>query len=71
MSKINLIDDIMRNTDDDIIEFLTEEVGRIRMAYNNALQEKSPELIYASRTNLEIVYGVLKALRSRNAEKHV
>ena len=71
MSKINLIDDIMKNTDDDIIEFLTEEVGRIRMAYINASEVNSPELIYMSRNNLEIVYGVLKALRSRNAEKHV
>ncbi len=71
MSKINIIDDIMKNTDDDIIEFLTEEVGRIRMSYINASEENSPELIYMSRANLEIVYGVLKALRSRNAEKHV
>lgn len=71
MSKINLVDSVMHNTDDDIIEFLTDEMGRVRMTYVNAIEKNTPELIYASKPDVELIYGVLKALRDRNAEKRV
>lgn len=71
MSKINLVDDIMKNTDDDIIEFLTDEMGKVRMTLVNSVSNNAPELVYTTKADVELVYGVLKALRDRNAEKRV
>ena len=69
MAKINLINDILRHDDKEIIEFLADEVGRIRMATTYAAENQNPEYVYAVKGNLEIVCGVLKELNRRNKEK--
>lgn len=69
MAKINLVNDILRHDNNEIIEFLADEVGRIRLATTHAVEEQNPEYAYAVKGNLEIVYGVLKELNRRNKEK--
>lgn len=69
MAQINLVDEIIKHDDAEIIEFLAEEVGRIRMATTYAVENQNPEYAYAVKGNLEIVYGVLRELNRRNKEK--
>ena len=69
MEKINLIDDILKHDEAEIIEFLADEVGKIRFATVQAVEEQNPDYMYAFKGNLEIVYGVLRELNRRNKEK--
>lgn len=69
MAKINLVNDILKHDEREIIDFLAEEVGRIRLATTHAVEDQNPEYAYAVKGNLEIVYGVLKELNRRNKEK--
>ena len=69
MEKVNLIDDILKHDDNEIIDFLADEVARIRMATTYAIENQNPDYMYATKGNLEIVYGVLKELNRRNKEK--
>lgn len=69
MEKINIIDDVLKHDEREIIDFLAEEVGRIRMATTSAVENQNPDYVYAVKGNLEIVYGVLRELNRRNKEK--
>ena len=69
MAKINVVNDILRHGDKEIIEFLADEVSMIRLATTHAMEAQNPEYAYAIKGNLEIVYGVLKELNRRNKEK--
>lgn len=69
MAKINLVDDILKHDDEEIIEFLTDELGKIRLSFVNAIEKGEPENIYASKGSVETAYGVLRELNRRNQEK--
>lgn len=69
MAQINLVDEIIKHDDAEIIEFLAEEVGRIRMATTYAVENQSPEYMYAVKGNIEVINGVLRELNRRNKEK--
>lgn len=71
MEKINIIDDITKHDDAAIIEFLTDEVGRIRMAFISAIEKEDPALVFTTKGEVEIAYGVLRELNRRNKEKAV
>lgn len=66
MSKINLTDEILKHTDEEIIEYLTDEMATIKRLYTKATKEKAPELLYVTATNLDDVYRILVALNGRN-----
>ena len=42
MEKINIIDDVLKHDEREIIDFLAEEVGRIRMAATYAVENQNP-----------------------------
>lgn len=72
MEKIDLIDEIMKHTDDEIIKFLSDKMTDIRRTYS-AVESTGEhiELLLTEMGDIDLVYDVLKALNRRNAEKYV
>ena len=66
MSRINVAADILKHSDEEIIEYLAEETKAIRAAFNAAQKANRPELLYVTRVDLEIVTTVLNELDKRN-----
>lgn len=69
MASINLTDEIMRHSDDEIIAYLADELATIKRIYARATKESSPELLYMAAPNLDGVYSVVAALNRRNEER--
>ncbi len=69
MAQINLVDEIVKHDDAEIIEFLADEVGKIRMAFITATEKGDPASVYTAKGGVETVYGVLRELNRRNKEK--
>lgn len=63
MAKINLVDEVLKHSDDEIIEYLYGLVAGIRRQYNNI---EDPMWLLASCGEVEQVYSVLKGLKERN-----
>ena len=68
---INIVEDILKHDDADIIEYLANELGTVRSGYNKAMKENSPERLMAYGGSISIVYAVLAALDKRNKEHRV
>jgi uncharacterized protein YqeY len=66
MSRINVAADILKHSDEEIIEYLAEEAKAIRATFNAAQKANRPELLYATRVDLEIITTVLNELDKRN-----
>ena len=66
MARINVAADILKHSDEEIIEFLTEEAKAIRATFNAAQKDNRPELLYVTRVDLEIITNVLIELDKRN-----
>lgn len=66
MARINVAVDILKHSDEEIIEFLAEEAKAIRMTFNSAQKDNRPELLYVTRVDLEIITNVLIELDKRN-----
>lgn len=69
MASINLTDEIMRHSDDEIIEYLAEKAKTVRMVCNTAVDEVKPELFYGIVSELDVMMPVLIALNRRNKER--
>lgn len=69
MASINLTDEILRHTDDEIIAYLAAELAEIKRVYVRATKEKAPELLYMAAPNLNEIYTVVNALNRRNEER--
>ena len=63
MAKINLVDEVLKHTDEEIIDYLYGLVAGIRRQYNNV---EDPMWLLASCGEVEQVYSVLKGLKERN-----
>lgn len=68
MEKIDLVAEVMRHNDKEIIDFLNSTVSTMRGDFIKASKAQRPELLYGLSTNLDIVYGVISALDRRNKE---
>jgi len=66
MARINVAADILKHSDDEIIEYLAEEAKAIRATFNAAQKANRPELLYVARVDLEILTTVLNELDKRN-----
>ena len=66
MARINVAADILKHSDEEIIEYLAEETKAIRATFNAAQKANRPELLYVTRVDLEIVTTVLNELDKRN-----
>lgn len=69
MASINLTDEIMRHSDDEIIAYLANELAAIKRIYTRATKEGASELLYIATANLDNVYNVVAALNRRNEER--
>lgn len=69
MAKLNILAEIMRHDDPEIIEFAADEVKAIRAVFLSATKENAPEKIYAVAADLEILTSILIALDRRNKER--
>lgn len=66
MARINVAADILKHSDEEIIEYLAEEAKAIRATFNAAQKVNRPELLYVTRVDLEIITNVLIELDKRN-----
>lgn len=63
MAKINLVDEVLKHTDEEIIEYLYGLVSNIRRRYNGV---EDPQWLLASSGEVDQVYAVLRGLKQRN-----
>lgn len=71
MAKINLTEEVLKHDDDEIIEYLANEAKAVRGVFTRAINENSPDLLYASSADLEIMTAILIALDRRNKERRL
>lgn len=69
MAKINLVDEILKHDDEEIIEFLYDKMKQIRALYLSSAEANQPEVLYAAGENVDLVTDVLRKLNRRNEEK--
>lgn len=66
---VNVIADIMKHKDEEIIEFLSKTMSGIVKNYDVSVKEKEPALLWGNIGDLVMVQSVLKAMKERNNEK--
>ena len=66
---IDLIKEILNQSDDEIMAYLAAELAEIKRVYVRATKEKTPELLYMAAPNLNEVYAIVNALNRRNEER--
>ena len=69
MAKINLTEEVLKHSDDEIIEYLSNVSKGIRSAFRRAIESDDPNLLYITHTDVEIITTVLAALDRRNKER--
>lgn len=68
MAKINLVDEVLKHTDDEIIEYLYGMAADLYRQYNNA---EDPMWLLASCGEVNQMYAVLKGLKQRNDSRRL
>lgn len=71
MSKIDLTEEVLKHSDEEIIEFLYRSMADIRRIHIDAAGAKCPEVLFTTTGGIDTVYSVLKALDARNKENGV
>lgn len=66
MAKIDLANEVLRHTDEEIIEYLYGLVSALYRQYNSV---ENPTMLLSARGDVEQIYAVLRALNRRNKEK--
>ena len=69
MAKINLINEVLKHSDPEIIEYLANLMARVKVAHEQALKEDKPHALYACSTTVLTVSEVLSAVNKRNKQK--
>lgn len=69
MAKINLTEEVLKHSDDEIIEYLSNVSKGIRSAFRRAIESDDPNLLYITHTDVEIITTILTALDRRNKER--
>lgn len=69
MAKIDLVAEVLRRDDHEIIEFLAGEAKAIRATFIGATKTDHPEKIYAIAADLMLLTSVLAELDRRNKER--
>lgn len=67
MAKINLVDEVLKHTDEEIIEYLYGLVSNIRRQYNGV---EDPQWLLTSSGEVDQVYAVLRGLKQRNDRRN-
>lgn len=63
MAKINLVDEVLKHTDEEIIEYLYGLASDLRREYSNA---EDPLWLIAAKGEVDQLYAVLRGLKQRN-----
>lgn len=63
MTKINLVDEVLKHTDEEIIEYLYGMAADLRRQYNNV---EDPMWLLALCGEVDQMYAVLRGLKQRN-----
>ena len=66
MAKIDLANEVLRHTDEEIIEYLYGLAATIYRQYNNV---ENPTMLLSAFGDVKQIYAVLQALNRRNKEK--
>jgi len=69
MAKINLTEEVLKHSDDEIIEYLSNVSKGIRSTFRRAIESDDPNLLYITHTDVEIITTILTALDRRNKER--
>ena len=69
MAKINLTEEVLKHSDDAIIEYLSNVSKGIRSTFRRAIESDDPNLLYITHTDVEIITTILAALDRRNIER--
>ena len=69
MAKINLTEEVLKHSDDEIIEYLSNVSKGIRNTFKRAIESDDPNLLYITHTDVEIITTILIALDRRNKER--
>lgn len=71
MAEINLTEEIMKHSDEEIIDYLAKTVSSMRATYNKAVKTGNPSLLYGMSSDIDAVYPVIIALDRRNKERSI
>lgn len=63
MAKINLVDEVLKHPDDEIVDYLYGLISGVRKQYNNV---EDPMWLLSSYGEIDQIYCVLKGLKERN-----
>lgn len=66
MAKIDLANEVLRHTDEEIIEYLYGLAATIYRQYNNV---ENPTMLLSAFGDVKQIYAVLQVLNRRNKEK--
>ena len=68
MAKINLVDEVLKHTDEEIIEYLYGIAAGLHRQYNSV---EDPQWLLASCGEVDQIYAVLRGLKQRNDSRKV
>lgn len=68
MASIDLTQEVLRHTDEEIIEFLSDTMTDVVRAYAASLKANDPTQIIAVAVKVAQVRDILRALNRRNEE---
>lgn len=63
MAKINLVEEVLKHPDDEIIEYLYGLVAGLRRQFNSV---EDPMWLLTSSGEVDQIYAVIKGLKERN-----
>lgn len=63
MAKINLVDEVLKHTDEEIVEYLYGLVSDLHRQYNNV---EDPTWLLVSCGEVDQLYAVIRGLKLRN-----
>lgn len=66
---MNIIEDIMKHQDMEIIEHLSKTMSGVMKNYNTSLEAKTPEVLWGNLGDVVMVAQVLKAMDKRNKDR--
>lgn len=69
MAKVNLTEEVLKHSDDEIIEYLSNVSKGVRSTFRRAIESDDPNLLYITHTDVEIITTILTALDRRNKER--
>lgn len=66
MAKISILEEVLKHDQDEVIEYLADEAKAVRAIFRNAVKNNTPELVYSTLVDVEILTNILVELDRRN-----